>query len=69
MVGLKLPLVYKNELSARLADPATVAAQVTRISAMLTAAQGNVVTNTRVIEGINSYGVLGYLVAAASLTG
>ena len=58
---------YKNELSARLADPATVAAQVTRISAMLAAAQGNVVTNTRVIEGINSYGVLGYLVAAASL--
>ena len=58
---------YKNELSTRLADPATVAAQVTRISAMLAAAQGNVVTNTRVIDGINSYGVLGYLVAAASL--
>lgn len=58
---------YKNELSTRLADPATVAAQVTRISAMLAAAQGNVATNTRVIDGINSYGVLGYLVAAASL--
>ena len=59
---------YKNELNARLADPATVAAQVTRISAMLVAAQNNgVVYNSRVIEGISSYGVLGYLVAAASL--
>ena len=59
---------YKNELNARLADPATVAGQVTRISAMLTAAQSNgAVYNSRVIEGISSYGVLGYLVAAASL--
>ena len=59
---------YKAELSARLADPGTVAAQVTRISAMLLGIQNNTVTaNTRVIDGINSYGVLGYLVAAASL--
>ena len=59
---------YKGELSTRLADPATAAAQVTRISAMLLAIQNNTVTiNNRVIEGISSYGVLGYLVAAASL--
>ena len=50
---------YKSELSARLADPATVAAQVTRISAMLLGLQNNTVaTNARVIEGISSYGVL-----------
>ena len=59
---------YRAELSARLADPATAAAQVTRISAMLLGLQNNTVTaNTRVIDGINSYGVLGYLVAVASL--
>ena len=59
---------YKAELSARLADPATVAAQVTRISAMLLGLQNNVVAaSTRTIDGINSFGVLGYLVAAASL--
>ena len=60
--------MYKAELSARLADPATAAAQVARISAMLMATQSQtVVANTRSIDGINSYGVLGYLVAAASL--
>ena len=59
---------YRNELSARLADGATVAAQVTRISAMLLALQNNTLTSSmRTIDGINSFGVLGYLVAAASL--
>ena len=59
---------YKAELSTRLADPATAAAQVTRISAMLLGVQNNSVSvNTRTIDGINSYGVLGYLVAVASL--
>lgn len=59
---------YKAELSSRLADQATAAAQVTRISAMLLGLQsGTTSANTRHIEGINSYGVLGYLVAAASL--
>ena len=60
--------MYKAELSARLADPATVAAQVTRISAMLVATQNQTAApSTRSIDGINSYGALGYLVAAASL--
>ena len=59
---------FKAELSARLADGATVAGQVTRISAMLVGVQSNTTTsNPRTIDGINSYGVLGYLVAAASL--
>ena len=59
---------FKAELSARLADGATVAAQVTRISAMLVGIQSTTTTaNPRIIDGINSYGVLGYLVAAASL--
>ena len=59
---------YKAELSSRLADPATAAAQVARISAMLLGVQNNSVSvNTRTIDGINSYGVLGYLVAVASL--
>ena len=59
---------YKAELSTRLADPATAAAQVTRISAMLLGVQNNtVLVNTRTIDGINSYGVLGYLVAVNGL--
>ena len=59
---------FKAELSARLADGATNAAQVTRISAMLVGVQSSTTTvNPRTIDGINSYGVLGYLVAAASL--
>ena len=60
--------MYKAELSARLADNGTAQAQVARISAMLMAGQSqNPTSNLRSIEGINSYGVLGYLVAAASL--
>jgi hypothetical protein len=61
-------VAYRTELSARLADQATAAAQVTRISAMLLGLQNNTIaSNPRTIDGINSYGVLGYLVAAASL--
>ena len=60
--------MYKGELSARLADPATAAAQVSRISAMLMACQSQTAgTTTRSIDGISSYGALGYLVAVASL--
>ena len=60
--------MYKGELSARLADPVTAAAQVTRISAMLLACQSQTVgTTTRSIDGISSYGALGYLVAVASM--
>ena len=60
--------LYKAELSNRLADPATTAGQVTRISAMLMGIQTpQSVTTTRNIEGISSYGTLGYLVAVASM--
>ena len=60
--------LYSAELSARLADPGTAAAQVTRIQAMLLATQNkNLEAKTRFIEGINSYGVLGYLAAVASI--
>ena len=61
--------VYNSELSARLADTAnTTAAQVTRIQSMLLASQNKAMeSKTRFIEGINSYGALGYLVAVASM--
>ena len=60
--------LYKAELSNRLADPATTAGQVSRISAMLMGIQTpQSVTTTRNIEGISSYGTLGYLVAVASM--
>ena len=58
---------YKAELTARLGDAATPAAQVTRISGMLHALDGSSTPVARHIGGINSYGVLGYLLAVASV--
>jgi hypothetical protein len=60
---------YRSELSNRLSDPATAAAQITRIAAMLQAVQtvpeGRGANNK--IDGIATDGPIGYLVAVASL--
>ena len=60
--------VLRNELSSRLADPATAAASVTRIGAMLQALpSGSSSSLGTSIEGINTVGPIGYLIAVASM--
>jgi hypothetical protein len=60
--------VLRGELSTRLADPATHANQVTRIAAMIQSLPANnTVSLAANIDGINTVGSVGYLVAVASL--
>ena len=60
--------VLRGELSTRLADPATNANQVTRIAAMIQSLPtSNTVSLAANIDGINTVGSVGYLVAVASL--
>ena len=58
----------RNELNARLADPATAAAMVTRIAAMVqNVGSANVNTMAGGIDGINTVGPISFLVGVASL--
>ena len=58
----------RNELNARLADPATAAAMITRISAMVqNIGSANANTMAGGIEGINTVGPISFLVGVASL--
>ena len=58
----------RNELNARLADPATAAAMITRISAMVqNMGSANAHTMAGGIEGINTVGPISFLVGVASL--